>query len=87
MVWFIPLLGAAATAIGGVFTYLDWQNARDMENASTQFQAYIDLLNAQMSPEEFFDAAWPSLFLIFGILLLGYIISTPRHPSYRRSRR
>ena len=43
----------------------------------TQMDAYIAMLNNQMTLEEFIQEAWPSMLLIMGILLAGYIIATP----------
>ena len=78
MIWFLPALSAIGTAIGGFFTLVDLQNAQSMEDSMTQMDAYIAMLNNQMTLEEFIQEVWPSLFLIMGILLAGYIIATPK---------
>ena len=83
MIWFLPALSAIGTAIGGLFTLVDLQNAQSMEDSMTQMDAYIAMLNNQMTLEEFIQEVWPSLFLIMGILLAGYIISTPKRRYVR----
>ncbi|MBR4685941.1 MAG: hypothetical protein IKP04_05370 [Candidatus Methanomethylophilaceae archaeon] len=83
MIWLLPALSAIGTAIGGLFTLVDLQNAQSMEDSMTQMDAYIAMLNNQMTLEEFIQEAWPSLFLIMGILLAGYIIATPKRRYVR----
>ena len=83
MIWFLPVLSAIGTAIGGFFTLVDLQNAQSMEDSMTQMDAYIAMLNDQMTLEEFIQEVWPSLFLIMGILLAGYIIATPKRRYVR----
>ncbi len=78
MVWFLPILSAVGTAIGGLFTVIDLNNARSMEDSMTQMDAYMAMLENRMTLDEFFAEAWPSILLIAGILLAGYIIATPR---------
>jgi ABC-type spermidine/putrescine transport system permease subunit I len=83
MIWLLPALSAIGTAIGGIFTLVDLQNAQSMEDSMTQMDAYIAMLNNQMTLEEFIQEAWPSMLLIMGILLAGYIIATPKRRYVR----
>lgn len=78
MVWFLPILSAVGTAIGGLFTVIDLNNARSMEDSMTQMDAYMAMLENRMTLDEFIVEVWPSMLLIAGILLAGYIIATPR---------
>ncbi len=78
MVWFLPILSALGTAIGGIFTLVDIQNAQSMEDSMTQMDAYMAMLENRMTVDEFIAEVWPSMLLIAGILLAGYIIATPR---------
>ncbi len=78
MVWFLPILSAVGTAIGGIFTIVDLQNASSMEDSITQMDAYMAMLGNRMTLDEFIAEVWPSILLIAGILLAGYIIATPR---------
>ena len=78
MAWFLPILSAIGTAIGGLFTIVDIQNAESMEDSMTQMEAYIAMLENRMTFDEFIGEAWPSMLLIFGILLAGYIVATPK---------
>ena len=78
MVWFLPILSAIGTAVGGIFTLIDIHNASSMEDSMTQIDAYMAMLSNQMTLEEFLQEAWPSMMLIAGILLAGYIIATPK---------
>jgi ABC-type spermidine/putrescine transport system permease subunit I len=78
MAWFLPILSAIGTAIGGLFTLVDIQNAESMEDSMTQMEAYIAMLENRMTLDEFIGEVWPSLLLILGILLAGYIVATPK---------
>ncbi len=78
MVWFLPILSAVGTAIGGIFTIVDLHNASSMEDSMTQMDAYMAMLENRMTLDEFIAEVWPSILLIAGILLAGYIIATPR---------
>lgn len=78
MVWFLPILSAVGTAIGGIFTIVDLHNASSMEDSMTQMDAYMAMLENRMTLDEFIAEVWPSMLLIAGILLAGYIIATPR---------
>lgn len=79
MIQFIlPILSAAGVGLGGLFTFLDWRNAQSMEESTSQMEAYLAMLDNQMTIEEFIQEAWPSMLLILGILLAGYIIATPK---------
>ena len=78
MVWFLPILSAVGTAIGGIFTLVDFRNASSMEDSMTQMDAYMAMLENRMTLDEFIAEVWPSILLIAGILLAGYIIATPR---------
>ena len=44
----------------------------------TQMEAYIAMLENRMTLDEFIGEVWPSLLFIFGILLAGYIVATPK---------
>ena len=78
MVWFLPILSAVGTAIVGIFTIVDLHNASSMEDSMTQMDAYMAMLGNRMTLDEFIAEVWPSILLIAGILLAGYIIATPR---------
>ncbi|MBR6214435.1 MAG: hypothetical protein IKQ67_07340 [Candidatus Methanomethylophilaceae archaeon] len=78
MAWFLPILSAIGTAIGGIFTFVDLQNAQSMEDSMTQMEAYMAMLENRMTLDEFIGEVWPSLLLIFGIILAGYIVATPK---------
>ncbi len=78
MVWFLPILSAVGTAIGGIFTIVDIHNASSMEDSMTQMDAYMAMLENRMTLDEFIAEVWPSILLIAGILLAGYIIATPK---------
>ncbi len=77
MAW--PLLIGVASAIGSaIYLWQDWRTARDIEDSVSQMEAYLRLLEGQMTLTEFLEAAWPSLALLGAVLVLGYIIATPR---------
>ena len=78
MVWFLPILSALGTAVGGIFTIVDLHNASSMEDSMTQMDAYMAMLENRMTLDEFIGEVWPSVLLILGILLAGYIIATPK---------
>ena len=78
MAWFLPIISILGTAVGGLFTAIDLANANSMENSISQMEAYVALLESRMTVTEFLEEAWPSMLLIFGILLAGYIIATPK---------
>ncbi len=84
----IPILiEVGLLAVGGVFSAIDYVNARSMEDSKDQFAAYYDLLANQTTFYDFIGQAWPSLLFMAGVLLLGFTIAHPKRRPVRRNYR
>lgn len=57
---------------------VDFINASRMEDSVSQMDHYISMLQGQMTVEEFFSVAWPSLAFILMIFVACFIIATPK---------
>lgn len=83
MLQFIPMIFGI---IGLVGTGVDFYNAWRMDNYVSQMDKYVEFFQGQTTLYDFLGACWPSLLLIFSILILGFIIATPQRPkNHRRS--
>lgn len=78
MAW--PIIGIILT--GGALV-VDWLISRSIDDSVSQMEIYYKFFNAQTTVSEFLASAWPSLAIIAGSLIVGYMIAHPK----RRGRR